>query len=191
MANSFLLVYSFVSLFLCGQNNSKTNRRLRVSLDSIDYIQKSIAFIKEIKQQELSGTSFILVDKPSLFEYFDCIPDLLADTATYTKEEISFIKDKKYPSLEKWTKDFFINVKLISSDTINAIFKDRWWDYFYKHIGPGFTTFSTPIFLRNDTYCLFYSDHHCGWLCGGGQVTLYKKEKNKWISVKSYCNWIS
>jgi hypothetical protein len=191
MAKSFLLAFLFASLIHREQNDPTTNLRLTVRQDSIAYIQKSIAFIKEIKQQDLSNENFILADIPFSFEYFDCIPDVLADTATYTKEELSFIRDKKYPSLKKWTKEFFINIKLISSDTLKTIFRDRWWDYYFKHIGSGFNTFSSPIFLRNDTYCLFYADHHCGGLCGGGQLTLYKKEKNKWIRVKSYCNWIS
>ncbi len=193
MIKLFLLAFLSVSLFSCGQNNPKTKIDLTVNKDSIVYIKKCIAFIKEVNRQDLSDTNFILVDKPFAFEYLDCITDLLADTATYTKEELSFIKDKKYPSLTKWAKEFFENTKLVSNDTINTIFKDnsKWWTCFNKNIGHSFNTFSVPIFLRNETYCLFYSDNHCGGLCGGGRLTLYKKENNKWTEVKSYCDWIS
>jgi hypothetical protein len=119
--------------------------------------------------------------------------NLLADVGTYTKEELSFIKGQKFPSLAKWTKESLGNIRLMSSDTINAIFKDhsKWWTYFNKHVGPSFNTYSIPIFLRNDTYCLFYSDHQCGGLCGEGNLTLYKKQNDKWTVVKSYCDWIS
>jgi len=139
--------------------------------------------------KQVSDTNFILADKPFSFNRFDCIASLLTDTTTYTKEELSFIKDKKYPSVTRWSKEFFETTKIISSDTINTIFKDdsKWWTYFNKYIGKGFSTFSVPIFLRNDTYCLFYSDHHCGGLCGGGSLTLYKKQNNKWNhSSRSY-----
>ena len=189
----FFIVFLSIPLFSCGQTNSTTKNKSNVEQDSIVYLQKCVEFIKQIEQKNLSDANFILADKPFSFEYFDCINELIKDTTIYTKDEIKLIKDKTQPSLTKWTKELFANTKLVSSDTINSIFKDKlkWWTYFYKHIGRGFNTFSVPIFFRNDSYCLFYSDHHCGGLCGGGRLTLYKKENNKWTEVKSYCDWIS
>jgi hypothetical protein len=193
MTRLFLLAFLSISLFSGGQNNYNTNIDSVIDQDSVIYVKKCIAFIREIRPQELSDTTFVLSDKPFSFEYFECIEELLTDTATYTKEELSFIKEKQHPSLIKWTKDLFRNTRLVSGDTINAIFKDnsKWWTYFNKHIGHGFNTFSVPIFLRNDDYCLFYSDHHCGGRCGSGRLTLYKKENNRWIKVKFYCGWVS
>lgn len=193
MTNSFFPPLLLICLYSCGQNSSGTNSQLAVNKDSIEFVKKCVAFIKEVKPQEVSDTNFILSDKPFSFESFDCILDLLTDTTTYTKEELSFIKDKEYPLLTKWAKESFGNTNLVSSDTINPIFEDnsKWWTYFNKHIGRSFNTFSTPIFLRNDTYCLFYSSHHCGGLCGGGNLALYKKQNNKWTVVKTYCDWIS
>ena len=115
----------FVSIVSCGQNNfldekiSLTRAKEHIQ-DSIVYIQKSIEFIRQVKEQELNDTTFKLSDKPF-----------------------------------------------------------------------SFNTFSLPIFLRNYSYCIFYSDNHCGWLCGGGRLTLYKKINNRWQELKSYCNWIS
>ena len=79
------------------------------------------------------------------------------------------------------------------ADTVTAIFKDRnkWWTYFYKYYGESFNTYSAPIFLRNYTLCLFYSSNSCGGLCGGGQITLFKKEGNTWKPFKSFCDWVS
>src|SRR5258706_15317622 len=124
MTKLFLLAFLSVSLFSCEQNNPKTNIDLIVNQDSIVYVKKSIAFIKEVNRQELSDTNFILADKPFSFESFDCNSELFEDTAAYTKEELSYIKDKKYPSLTRWATEFFGNTKIVSSDTINAIFKD-------------------------------------------------------------------
>jgi hypothetical protein len=193
MTKMFLLAVLTVSIFTCGQNNPKTKIDLTVNQDSIVHINKCIAFIKNVNQQDMADKNFILVDKPFEFEYIDCIADLLSDTATFTKDELSFIEDKKYPSLKKWTTELFRNTKLLRSDTLNAIFKDnlKWWPYFNKHVGRSFNIFSVPIFLRKDNYCLFYSSHHCGGLCGGGSLALYKKENNKWTKVRSYCDWIS
>lgn len=193
MTKLFFPSLLLICLYSWGQNNSGTSSQSAVNTDSIEFVKKCVAFIKEVKPQEVADINFLLSDKPFSFEYFDCISDLLTDTTTYTKEELLFIKDKEYPLLTKWTKESFGNTKLVSSDTINAIFKDnsKWWTYFNKHIGRSFYTFSVPIFLRNDSYCLFYSDHHCGGLCGGGNLTLYKKQNNKWTVVKTYCDWIS
>lgn len=194
MLKLFLFAALFASLCSYGQSTSQNDTFFNVSQDSATYIKKSIAFIKQVMPQALSDTSFILVDKPFSFEYFDCIQEVLADTTLFTRDELLIIRDKQHPSLSRWPKEFFDKIKLISSDTINAIFNDpsRWWLYYYTQFGNrGFNSYSVPIFLKNGTYCLFYSDYSCGDLCGGGQLTLYKKEEDKWIAIKSYCNWVS
>ena len=85
-------------------------------------------------------------------------------------------------------------VRLIPDDTITAIFSWKHgdgWTYFYHHYGTGFHSFGCPLFLRNYTCCLFYSGHHCGWLCGNGQLALYKKEGGRWVFVKDWGEWMS
>ena len=95
--------------------------------------------------------------------------------------------------IKKWSREVFENVRFVNSDTINAILEDtsRGLPFFRRNIGRGFSTFSVPIFLRNDTYCLFYSDHYDAPLAGGGGLGLYRKENGKWKIVKYYCFWIS
>jgi hypothetical protein len=186
-----------VSLLSCGQNNlneklSLTRAKEHIQ-DSIADIQKSIEFIRQVKKRELNDTTFILSDKPFTFEYFECMEELLNDTSTYSQKEMAYIKQKKYLSLSKWTNECFPKIKLIRSEIIDSLFKNRLegWSFFHNKIGHSFNIFSLPIFLRNYSYCIFYSDNHCGWLCGGGRLTLYKKINNKWEEFKSYCDWIS
>ncbi len=191
-----LILFLQLSFFIisCSQNKSNTTSLNRQ--DSIVFVQKCISFIKQIKNQELSDTNFILLDKPfnlTKFDLFNCTEQLLSDTSFFTKSELSLIKEKQFPTISKWTVKMFSNIRIISNDTINNIFKDRskWWTYFYKNYGRSFKTFSVPFFFRNDTYCLFYSDNSCGGLCGEGRLILYQKVNNKWIEIKSYCNWVS
>ena len=193
MTKIFLIIYLSISITSYGQSNQKTNIDLTVNQDSTEYIKQCIAFIKDVKKERLTDTNFILVENPFSYEYYDCISKFLTESTTFSNDELTFIKDQKYPSLKKWTKDFFTTIKIISKDSLDLIFKDnsKWWTYFHKNIGQSFNTFSIPIFLRNYTYCLFYSDNHCGGECGDGKLTLYKFENNKWIEIKSYCNWIS
>ena len=192
MSRLISIPLSLLILVSCGQRktagDNKDNKQ-----DSIAYLNKSIAFINEIMSQELKDSIFILEDKPFSFDYFDCLNEVLTDTATYSKQEIQNLKAKKFYKVKRWEKQNFPNLKFVSADTVKSIFEDngKGWDYFYKHIGREFHTISYPIFLRNFTYCLFYNDNSCGWLCGTGRLTLYKYEKDKWTEVKSYCNWIS
>lgn len=193
MKRLLLTGFLFISLSSSGQSDTSLITKPATGQDSSEYIKKGIEFIRQVEGQSLTSKNFILDDKPFAFEYYDCLNELLTDSTTFTKDELNYIKNNKFISITKWTKNIFPNIQIISSDTINAIFKDnkKWWAYFYKNYGNSFSSFSFPIFLRDNMYCLFYSDHHCGGLCGGGRLKLYKKEKDGWIEIKSYCNWIS
>ncbi|WP_026752492.1 hypothetical protein [Sediminibacterium sp. C3] len=93
------------------------------------------------------------------------------------------LKEKIKPTSFVWTSDIFNSVRIMSKNATNEFFKDR--------RRKGYYSFSVPIFLKNDTYCLFYSDNHCGYECGEGHLKLYRNEKGKWTEVKTYCKWIS
>jgi len=189
--NRLLFLLLITVLISCSQISSIEVKRHHQ--DSNNYVQRSIEFIKKVKGKELQDSRFILVDKPFAFKYFDCLTQLLADSSTFSREELNFIRQKKYPSVTRWDKSFFPGIKLVSGDTIDSIFQNKsdGWNYFNKHFGGGFSSFSMPIFLRNYTYCIFYSDHSCGWLCGGGQLLLYKMKDGNWVEIGGYCNWIS
>ena len=163
--------------------------------DSISLIhrEKIVSFIKQMHPSALADSNFILVDKPFAFEYFGCLDPFLDDSAFYTKAEIDFIMKSIKTSSIKWSNGLLGSVKVTSRDSIDVIFKDKskGWNCFYKHFGQSYHTFSVPIFLRNDTLCLFYSATHCGYECGDGHFILYKRENGKWVELKTYCNWIS
>jgi hypothetical protein len=184
-----------ISIASCGQaNNKKQTSDTLNQTDSIEYVHQVIQFIKQVGQQELNDSLFILEDSPSSLDYFDCLKSVLHDTTIFSKTEISIIKKQsKHPLIKSWTNSLIPNIKIVSADTIRNIFKDdsKGWKYFYNHIGRSVSGFSAPIFLKHFSYCLFYSDNSCGGLCGEGHLTLYKKEKDKWIAIKSYCNWVS
>ena len=187
----FLFLFFITSLHSIGQTNlidiKKSNQ------DSIKSLLKSIEFIKQVKGKELQDSNFILVDKPFELNSFYCLSQLLSDSSTFSKAELSFIQQKYYPSIIRWNKSFFSTIKLVSSETIDSIFKNQsaGWNYFYKKFGQSFNHFSIPIFLRNYTYCIFYYDVDCGFECGDGHMYLYKLMNGNWIKIATYCNWIS
>lgn len=195
MKRIILLVCTTVVLFSCDYNNNNNNK-LTVNQDSLQYIQNAVAFIKEVKKYRLSTPYFALVDKPysSIISSSDCLERVLEDTAFFTKEELTYIKEQRYPTISKWSNELFPEITIINSDTLDFYFKDfnKGWEYVQENYKDGFSSFSSPIFLRNNTYCLFYSDDRFGNVGGEGHLELYKREYNSWwIKVKTYCGWIA
>lgn len=66
-----------------------------------------------------------------------------------------------------------INTALINKDSISL---QR-----FITLKPWVYVFSKPIYFRNGELCIFYSCSFCGGLCGEDEVSLYRKEKDKWV----------
>jgi hypothetical protein len=196
MNTHILLLSALTLLFNYEQDKqpSQTGTSIVASQPvSAEYIRKAIAFIKQVKSSELTNSKFILVSDAVSLNSNDCLQNALADKQFYSSSEKQLIENRAASWQYQWKKTDFSVSKLVKQDTINLIFKthSKRWDYFNKYVGRDFNEFSLPIFIRNDTYCLFYSANYCGNLCGGGSLVLYKKEKGNWIPVKSYCDWES
>jgi len=185
---------AIISIYSYRPAGNRQKMRAKELKDSIEYLTQARQFIQQVKQTEINNSSFILTDRPASLEYFDCLKNVLSDTTTYSEQERTLISNETKKSfITTWTTDILPKIKIINSDTIKNIFKSKsgGWNYFYKHIGQSISSFSSPVFLKNYTLCLFYSDNMCGGLCGYGSLILYKKEGNQWMEVKSYCNWVS
>jgi hypothetical protein len=94
----------------------------------------------------------------------------------------------------RWSSSLFKYGKLISQDTVRAIFKDRehrGWQYFKQHYGTELHEFSSPIFIRDNTLCIFYSGYTCGYECGEGALAIFKKEKKDWVLWMKLYVWVS
>lgn len=194
MIRLLLLSCLTYGLLLCSQTTSgATHTVLPTSKDSVPYMKKAADFIREVYGEDKPGSQFILVDRPAGKKDLHCGDEVIDDTLTFTKAERDYIRQQIDPGNRRWTTEYFKHTSIISEDTIKSIFADqsKRWKYFYQHFGQEFHYFSLPVFLRNDTYCLFYSDIYCGNLCGDGELVLYRKVNGKWVVVKSYCSWIS
>ncbi|MEE1945649.1 hypothetical protein VRU48_11075 [Pedobacter sp. KR3-3] len=176
-------------LLLTGCSTPKERAEKNLATANAAYLKQATDFIRAVAPKD----DYILNDRPDSGAGFNCL-DGLKEDSLLTKAELDYvIQQSTQPPIKKWTTDLIPNTKLISADTISQIFNDRkkGWDYFYKKIGRSVSSYSAPIFLRNNTYCLFYNSNGCGWLCGTGRLSLYKKEGKQWKIVKTYCNWIS
>lgn len=129
--------------------------------------------------------SFWDVQRLNLRKFYKPIIFIKSDSVKFTESEIKYINEEITKMARyKWDKGLFADALLIPTDKINKIFTDnifKGWAYLKaKHIEKLYS-FAPPIFLRDDTYCLFYYSYGCGDLCGQGEFALYKKENGKWV----------
>ncbi|HTE00559.1 MAG TPA: hypothetical protein VK668_14795 [Mucilaginibacter sp.] len=119
---------------------------------------------------------------------------------TFSKAERIFIINQLDKSKRHiWKKGLIENSFLLNHDTLQKIYdthpvsidKESFWQFFNKHYGKVFYEFSKPVFIRDQTICIFYIAYHCGEMCGRGELSIYIKGENKWKKVDSLLDWIS
>jgi hypothetical protein len=121
--------------------------------------------------------------------------EIKKDSLILTGKEYAYVLSeiKKMQKLV-WHDGLLPNSKTIPTDTVTNIFKTKrmaGWDYLYKKGIHAIFTITNPVFLRNDTVCLFYFDQTCGDLCGSGDFAIYKKLDGKWVYWIMLNGWIS
>ncbi|PJJ84111.1 hypothetical protein [Mucilaginibacter auburnensis] len=119
---------------------------------------------------------------------------IIRDTIILSEQEITHILSQfEKESKRKWNEDLIPGARQINTDTINAVFKDRIWGWEKMHNKgvPSIHTFGPPVFIRDDKYCIFYSDNTCGYRCGSGKLAIYKKENGKWTFWGDIITWVS
>ncbi len=151
------------------------------SLDKYEMNNMIMAFNQEGRYKNASK-GFKRIDTPSI-------------QIVFTGEEKAYINLELYNlKFHEWDKNLFENSTRIPVDTVSKIFSDNrkyGWLYFYNHYGNKLYSFSKPIFLRNGTMCLFYSDYSCGGTCGEGNFYIYLKIDGEWKPICRLFGWIS
>jgi hypothetical protein len=159
------------------------------------YYQAAKKFLHyTVRHERTRKETFLLQDSIAMDS--DLLRNCLRDSVTFTPQEQNLVRAwAAQPPIHRWTNDLIPGVRLISKDSINAIFAayhpGGGWDYIHDHYGPRLNGFGCPLFLRNNTYCLFYYEYGCGSLCGFGSLVLYKKKGSRWIRVKDWGTWMS
>ncbi|MBC3787064.1 hypothetical protein [Spirosoma utsteinense] len=94
----------------------------------------------------------------------------------------------------RWDRDLFKYGHVMSEDSLEAIFmgpKHRGWSYFRQHYGTSLQEFSNPIFIRDNTVCIFYSGHTCDYECGEGSLSIFRQENGNWHLWMKLYTWMS
>lgn len=93
-----------------------------------------------------------------------------------------------------WTNDLFKNSKMLNSGSLHRLIGKQglgWHDKYYKRYKTGFYSFSKPIFIRNNTICIFSYSYNCGILCAYGETAIYIKDNGAWSKWLVISDWIS
>ena len=120
---------------------------------------------------------------------------IAADTFRLTNYELAYVDsflEKATNSI--WTSDEVNNAVIIPKDSIDYILSQpaaQKESYFYNTYGDRRILFLVkPIFLRDNTICLFQHDMDCGFLCGGGDLTIYQKKGGNWERYMTPFQWM-
>jgi hypothetical protein len=182
----------FVAILCLGFKVKRAEVSINVNKDSL-YNQQVKIFINDIYAEKLKSKGSVLIEEPQ--SRYDL---KYSDTSFFTKEELSSIKKQvENPKVESWRNIIGTNMKCIDKDSLNRILNKKYlrlyngWDYFYKYVGNDIYNFSSPIFIRNYQYCIFYSEINCGFKCASGELYLYRKENEKWKKFRLLYSWIS
>ncbi|MGA8144499.1 MAG: hypothetical protein WB987_11470 [Candidatus Acidiferrales bacterium] len=88
-----------------------------------------------------------------------------------------------------------ISPTFISKEFTEKNFRDirNGWARFYKEHpnASGFSDFSAVGYSGDDQEALVYFGHHCGGLCGTGNLVLLRKENGTWVVKNRLTLWIS
>jgi len=189
----YILSLSLVCLCLLGkaQNDSKDVKFINSVLDTTILFRAKGFYSDKISYHQIDEMRESL-NKDTLFS--NNWPKREVTYLVFSTEERAHINREidKFINF-KWRDGLVPQLKMISADTIKSIFADRLksWRYFYNKYGLYIHEFTKPIFLRNNTICIFYKQFVCGDLCGFGTFDVYLLKEGKWVAEYHISSWIS
>jgi hypothetical protein len=120
--------------------------------------------------------------------------DVARDTLLDIYKNYKGNKSKDYLIISK-SERLYINNQLNEMSgkiwTENLFKNSQMLDNYQKKNKTGFYSFSKPIFLRHNTYCIFSLYYYCGKLCAHGETSIYIKRNGAWSKWLLISEWES
>lgn len=117
---------------------------------------------------------------------------LISDKITFTLSEKNFIiTELQKLNKQKWPNEIFPKSRVVRFNDIDSIQKsinDQKLDPVMRLCYTVYI-FSHPIFLRNNSICLFYSGK-TNFAVRDGEFWVYKKQGSAWIKYAPVYRWI-
>ncbi len=122
-------------------------------------------------------------------------PCVAAGSASRFKDAIA---DYSRVNREQWRLQRHFQIEkpyeLVSSETIDAVFKEGGWGGFHKrHPDSGGSIIMSAVgFNKEKTLAIVYTGSSCGGLCGSWRFHLFEKVNNEWKEAPGItCSMVS
>lgn len=190
---SFIVTLALI--FSCNDKIADDSPSIGLGNLTDNYLE-SVAAVKAALGRDYLDSAFTLLDSiaPIRECFIDslCLTMLLKDTVFISRDIHTSLESQQHkPSV--WTEVPGFRFNVFKTETLKSIMADTSSDVakIEKRLGRGFWTISYPLFLKQGQYCLVGLDFTCGQICGNTRVLLCKREKDKWIVVKTYCEGVA
>lgn len=182
-----LMLLVLISLGLDGQVS--VAKKQKPKQDELVYIKEVQAFIRYIHKERLHDSTYVLINEPEI--KVSCEKLLESDYSFSILEKDSLYKQLKSQRIKFWKEVWPYKIKFISSRELTKSYKSLNtfnWKAFKKDVSTSYYVISSPVFLRNYRFCVYYEANYND----NGEIgiaKLYKKVGGNWVFEKSVCSW--
>jgi hypothetical protein len=145
-------------------------------------VKNKILYTEKIWPSNLESIKEVLSTEITQYRD-DRLPDLNEEfpkQIIFTKKEIKFaLKEIIKNDKKGWAKNKVLGSEFIAREIIGTPLQKK--SQFSTHY-----SFSKPVFLRNNSICIFYSDGN-----ESGMLATYVKLNGKWKYYASFFSWIN
>ncbi|WP_068400165.1 hypothetical protein [Pedobacter cryoconitis] len=149
-----------------------------------DQREKEVSgLIRYYVNHELKRDSIFLFDKSTNLLTEICIDNILAENKDINLKKEDILNMSQKDTLT-WSNKLVPIARIISNNALPIInslpdkIRDKEGQLFYL---------ANPIFSKDFSYAILQSSFVCGSRCGERSILLFKKEKDSWTLLKTYC----
>jgi hypothetical protein len=187
MRKLLLVFFVLTSQYSYGQDPSP--KGFKSKQDSLVYIKEVQSFIRYIHKERIKDSTYVLINEAEL--KLICEKPLESDTLFSDDEKNIIHKQLKNQKIKSWKSIWPYKIKYLSSEKLRETYilnNSINWIAFKKDIGTSYYIVSSPVFLRNYNFCIYYEANYSD-SSNVGIIKLYKKAGSNWILEKSVCSW--
>lgn len=150
----------------------------------VDQREKEVSgLVRYYVNHELKRDSIFLFDKSTNLLTEICINNILAENKDIDLKKEDILNMSQKDTLT-WSNKLVPIARIISNNDLPKINslpdkkRDKEGQLFYL---------ANPIFSKDFSYAILQSSFVCGPRCGERSILLFKKEKDSWTLLKTYC----
>ena len=173
---------------LCIHANDSAAQKLKSKQGEAVYEREVQAFIRYIHKERLKDSTYVLINEPEIRAGSE---KLVESNPTFSVEEKNnFYKTLKNQRIKSWKGIWPFKIKFISSYELKSYksINSFDWTAFKKDVSTSYYVISSPVFLRNFRFCVYYEANYSD-SSEIGFAKLYKKVGSNWVLEKSVCLW--